>query len=187
MVEFSVSSEESDEPPPPGGDGEHIEEFSVEDNYSSLAQALYATLEGYYAGQRSEERKLYLEQRSEERWLELPELFTQYAPFFVKTFRPREGLYCPPPPVPEEEVDPLAGLDTRAEMSELVIDFSDLDTANAQYSLDTTPSLGIDEIDAILGIHRDTDRQEYVLKRWLHTVWHGTGTQSHSSLNGYVQ
>lgn len=188
MVEFSVSSEESDEPPPPDGGVESDEDFSVAKSYSSLSsleQALYGTLQLYHttnAGM-DEEKKPYLKGIAPP---DLPEMvFYGPSPFIF--FRPGEGLYRPPLPVEVDDEDPLATLDALRETPEFVIDYSDLDLAIYQRQLDPTPSLGMDEIDALLGVNGETEGREYTVKRWMHTVGQGTGKATNlSSLTGYL-
>lgn len=186
MVEFSVSSEESDEPPPPAEGVESSEDFSVAKSYSSLsslAQALYGTLSLYHAGT-EKEKKPYFESGVPP---DLPEVvFYGPSPFIF--FRPGEGLYRPPVPEETDDEDPLATLDALQETPEFAVDYSDFDLAVFQYQLDPTPSLGIDAVDALQGVNGETEGREYVFKRWMHTVGQGTGnTPSYSSLTGYVQ
>lgn len=189
MVEFSVSSEESDEPPPPDEGVESSEDFSVAKSYSSLsslAQALYETLQLYHTtnADTDEEKKPYLEGVAPP---DLPEVvFYGPSPFIF--FRPGEGLYRPPLPEETDDEDPLATLDALQNTPEFAVDYSDLDLAIYQRQLDSTPSLGMDEIDALLGVNGETEGREYTVKRWMHTVGQGTGKANNpSSLMGYLQ
>ncbi len=187
MVEFSGSIEESDEPPPPDEEVESGEDFSVAKSYSSLsslAQALYATLQLYHATLTEEEKKPYLEEKAPT----LPELVVVYAPLLLKASHPGEGLYRPPLPEEMDDEDPLSTLDALHDAPEFAVDYSDFELAVFQYQLDPTPSLGIDAVDALQGVNGETERREYVFKRWLYTVGQGTGkTNSSSSLTGYLQ
>lgn len=188
MVEFSVSSEESDEPPPPDGGVESSEDFSVAESYSSLsslAQALYGTLQLYHTANAGtdEEKKPYLERVAP---LDLPEVVC-YGPSPFIFFRPGEGLYRPPLPEETDNEDPLATLDALRETPEFAVDYSDFDLAVFQYQLDPTPSLGTDAVDALQGVNGETERREYVFKRWLYTVGQGIGKTTTPSLAGYLQ